>query len=283
MNHSLPCPIRLHELSEETIETLNHLCLDGLMNPQYLQSELPMVKIIDFINIDSTNKFLKMMPPQQTPILCYSESQTMGRGRLGRYWNSPFGQNLYFSLSWAFNCDIQKLQGLSLCVGLALAQALEDYTGLFSFQVKWPNDIVVDSHKLAGILIEISASSAHQTQVIIGIGLNVNSNPKDMQFIERAWSSLQQITQYPHLRQKILIVIIQKLTKYLKQFEQHGWSSFMEAWRLKDALYYKKVKIQQHELQLEGIAIGVDEQGRLILQDNLYTRLVDVGDATLSI
>lgn len=283
MQPKLSCPLRLHELSSDTIATLNQLCVDGLIQPSYLKSKLPEVNIIDFINIDSTNKFLKMQPLQHIPTLCYSETQTMGKGRLGRTWNSPFGQNLYFSLSWTFTCNIQKLQGLSLCVGLAVAQALEEYSGLSTFKVKWPNDIVQGTDKLAGILIEIAASSHYQTQVIIGIGLNVNSVPQDMNTLQRTWSSLQKITGNIHIRQDILVKVIQKLRMYLGQFAQQGWISFMEEWKNKDALYLQKIKIQQHQGLLEGIAMGVDNQARLILKEDLHTRLVDVGDATLSI
>jgi BirA family biotin operon repressor/biotin-[acetyl-CoA-carboxylase] ligase len=274
--------IRINQLSQEQIETYNAKCPDGLIRPQYLEKHLPGIKIEDFIEIQSTNTYLKQHPKLTIPCLCYSEYQTQGKGRLGRKWQSPFGLNLNFSLSWQFHCSIQHLQGLSLCIGLAVTKAIETYCNISQLKVKWPNDIIFEHQKLAGILIEIIQSSDKETNVIIGIGVNVNGLPHDMHLADRKWTSLSQILHSPIIRQDLLVSIIKKLEKYLIQFESQGFSSFMQEWLLKDALFGKNITIKQHHEHLIGIAKGVNTQGYLILQEGVHTRLVDVGDATLS-
>ncbi len=275
--------IRLNQLSQEKIEIYNDKCPDGLIQPEYLKKHLPNIKIEDFIEIQSTNTYLKQHPKRPIPCLCYSEHQTQGKGRLGREWHAPFGLNLNFSLSWRFHFSIQHLQGLSLCIGLAVAKAIETYCNIHQLQVKWPNDIIIDNQKLAGILIEIIQTNQTGTDVILGIGINVNGLPHDMHLTDREWTSLSQVLGSYVKRQDLLISIVKTLEKYLIQFESQGFSSFMQEWQLKDALIGKTVTIKNHHEYLIGKAKGVNAQGNLILQEGSHTRLIDVGDATVSI
>lgn len=275
--------IRLNQLSKEEITKYNQNCADGLLKPDILKIKLPFLHIEDFIQLDSTNTYLKQQTQLPSPCLCYSECQTQGKGRLGREWQSPFGLNLLFSLSWQFNCSIQHLQGLSLCVGLAVAKALEEHCNIHNIKVKWPNDIVFEHQKLAGILIEINRTTVDKTQIIIGIGLNVNSKPHHIPDISQKWTSISQILDKNINRQDLLINIIQTLKHYLIEFESQGFEAFLQEWKTKDALYGKEIIIKNHNDCVKGIAKGVNRQGHLVLQDGMHTRLVDVGDATLSI
>jgi BirA family transcriptional regulator, biotin operon repressor / biotin---[acetyl-CoA-carboxylase] ligase len=275
--------IRINQLSKEQIECYNVNCPGGLIQPEHLKKNLPGIRIQDFIQIHSTNTYLKQHPNLPIPCLCYSEYQTQGKGRLGRQWQSPFGLNLNFSLSWRFYFSIQHLQGLSLCVGLAVANAIETYCNIAQLKIKWPNDLLFEHHKLAGILIEIVKSNHEETDVILGIGINVNALPQDIHLPDRKWTSLSQILGSPIIRQDLLITIISTLEKYLIQFEAKSFASFMQEWQLKDALFGENITIKKQHRCLTGIARGVNAQGYLILQEGAHTRLVDVGDATLSI
>src|SRR3990167_1780942 len=106
-----------------------------------------------FDSIDSTNRFLKDLIPNNGIDVCCAESQTHGRGRFGRTWYSPFGENIYFSIRWHFNRPFSQLSGLSLVVSMAIMAVLQDLN-IQGVQIKWPNDLLWQDKKLCGSLIE---------------------------------------------------------------------------------------------------------------------------------
>ena len=122
--------------------------------------------------IDSTNTQL-LNHIQQGGVshgqIVVSEQQTSGRGRRGKAWVSPYAANLYFSLAWDFEQGAAKLDGLSLVVGLALQESIEVFSGI-SAKVKWPNDLLVENKKIAGILLEITGDPTGLCHVVIGVG-----------------------------------------------------------------------------------------------------------------
>ena len=117
-----------------------------------LLSEL---EILD--RIDSTNSYLLALIPEgiASGYVCISEQQTAGRGRMGRRWVSPFGSNIYLSIHWQYPLPIAELSGLSLAAGVAVARCLESL-GLEGIELKWPNDVLWQNRKLAGLLLEVS-------------------------------------------------------------------------------------------------------------------------------
>ncbi len=133
--------------------------------------------------VDSTNRFLKDLPASDDIDVCCAETQTQGRGRFGRSWHSPYGENIYCSIRWRFDCDFSKLSGSSLVVSLAVLAALKDISP--EIRIKWPNDLLWHGKKLCGSLIEVVG----QSDVVIGIGINVNAIPND-----QSWCSLYEIT-----------------------------------------------------------------------------------------
>jgi BirA family biotin operon repressor/biotin-[acetyl-CoA-carboxylase] ligase len=216
--------------------------------------------------IDSTNQFLKSPDFNSFPVFCHSDMQTSGRGRLGRIWQSNYGCNLYLSSKWKFNNNIDKLSGLSLVIGLALIKAIETSLGEKNILLKWPNDLVWQEKKLAGILIETGRLHQNQWELIIGVGVNVNTNPDDMPNLLRPWTSLRQIYQKIIDRSTLLQHIIHAQIAYIHQFEQHGLKSFHEEWHSKDALMEKIIQIYQPNQVLNGVAKGINEKGFLFLE-----------------
>mgnify|MGYP000706482320 CR=1 FL=1 len=103
--------------------------------------------------------------------LCFAEHQTAGRGRRGRQWVSPYGSNLYFSIYRRFPLGMHELSGLSLAVGAVVAETLGHYVDGIS--LKWPNDLLVDGLKLAGILVDVHGIAEGPVDTVIGIGLNL--------------------------------------------------------------------------------------------------------------
>ncbi len=126
-----------------------------------------------FDSIDSTNTYALNWPGAPHGALVWADAQTQGRGRLGRTWSSPPELGLYFSLVLR-DLKPQARARLSLLVGLSVAEALEEQSGLRT-QIKWPNDILARGHKIGGILCEGTSD-----RIVAGVGLNLNQTPDDL-------------------------------------------------------------------------------------------------------
>jgi BirA family biotin operon repressor/biotin-[acetyl-CoA-carboxylase] ligase len=126
-----------------------------------------------FDSIDSTNTYALNWADAPHGALVWADSQTHGRGRLGRSWSSPPGLGLYFSLVLR-DLEPNVKARLSLLVGLAVAEAVEEMSGLKT-QLKWPNDILAREHKIGGILCEATGE-----RIVAGVGLNLNQTQDDL-------------------------------------------------------------------------------------------------------
>jgi BirA family biotin operon repressor/biotin-[acetyl-CoA-carboxylase] ligase len=215
----------------------------------------------------STNDILKQSiqdNPQMTA--CFAETQTSGRGRLNRQWHSPFAENIYFSMLYSFQKDISQLSGLSLMVALAMCHAIEIIYPSCSPQVKWPNDIMINGCKVAGILIEIEAQSHGFCQVIIGVGVNVNMHKASKKHINQHWISLSQVMGHTLDRNSLAAEMINTLMDYLQRFSDKGMSDFMEEWKKRDCLYHSAISVQCANTAIKGYCLGIDALGHVLLQ-----------------
>lgn len=221
-----------------------------------------------FTAIDSTNTYLKHLTIDK-PLLaiCCAEVQTQGKGRFGRHWHSPFGENIYLSTRWDFHCDLSKLAGLSLITSLAVLACIRELNPQPEILVKWPNDLVWNHKKLCGTLIEISAESNANAQVIIGIGLNVNSDTKDHPLPDKEWCSLFEIFGHTFNRNTLIASLIVHLHRYIELFLNHGLEYFMDEWRAHDYLAGKTISVQQSVTSVTGLAKGISALGQLIVAD----------------
>ena len=256
------------------VKIQNQLSLNHFINP---------INFHLFASIDSTNRQLKEIPHTNTIDVCCAETQTAGRGRFGRHWHSPFGENIYCSSRWHFDCDLSQLSGLSLVVGLSILATLNDMGINDGVKIKWPNDILWHHKKLCGILIEVMAESNSNLDVIIGIGLNVNSaTAKQPPSIEKPWCSLLDITENNIDRNILIGNLITHLSQHLKIFIEQGFPAFLPDWRLFDYLYGKSITVSHPSATLSGIAQGVNKEGQLILIDEINTtHYLSSGDTSL--
>ncbi|HHF7346214.1 TPA: bifunctional biotin--[acetyl-CoA-carboxylase] ligase/biotin operon repressor BirA [Legionella feeleii] len=235
-----------------------------------------------FAAIDSTNRFLKELPSGTCLAICCAETQTNGRGRFGRHWISPFGENIYFSSRWELHCCLSHLSGLSLVVGLAILASLRNSNVDQNLLLKWPNDVLWGDKKLCGILIEVIAETNGCAQVIIGIGINVNTATQHEILIGRPWCSLYEITGHHFDRNIILANLIEQLDCHLEQFLQKGFASFSSRWQEVDYLFGKQIAVAQPNGLIAGRACGVNELGQLTLRDQEGTlHYLSSGDASL--
>lgn len=243
----------------------------------------PLIEIAILEKVGSTNDYLKNNSDLSNKIkICIAEMQTQGRGRLNRLWHSPFGQNIYLSLRYTFQKDMSELSGLSLVIGLAVCNAIESIALLNNLKVKWPNDIVVNNQKVAGILIDIHAESNGFCHVIIGIGINVNMQHALKKQIDQPWNSLYNLTGKYLDRNLLCASLINALIDYLEKFEQSGLSIFLNEWKEKDCLFGQTVSVMSGQQKMNGIGIGINDQGhfKLEMQDKII-KAFSSGDTSL--
>jgi BirA family transcriptional regulator, biotin operon repressor / biotin---[acetyl-CoA-carboxylase] ligase len=221
-------------------------------------------------DVDSTNTRLLALgpPPRGCTDIVLSELQHAGRGRRGRHWIAPFGGSIALSMSWSFADASRASPALSLCVGVAIARALER-AGALGVGLKWPNDIWFDDRKMGGILIEVRAEASGPAHVVLGVGLNVRLSPGMRAQIEASGvkaAAVADACAAPPSRNFIAGAIIDALLSMLADFERDGFSGFREAWTALDALRDRPAQVMMGEAVIYGTARGVDAHGALRLE-----------------
>lgn len=237
-----------------------------------------------FDKIDSTNTFLKLYNSKKKLCVCCAEQQTNGRGRLGRSWYSPYRENIYLSLSWITNEHLSKYAQLSLLIGISIIQTLKKMDVYKDVNIKWPNDIYYKNKKLAGILTEIIHNQMNESKIIVGIGINVNSDLEKLNNnLSSNWISLFNITKKLHDRNSIIADLIVNIQNNLEFFLKHGFGEFQELWKKHDYLYNKQINVNNMQQKIQGIAKGINSFGELILLTN-DQKIISLksGETTLS-
>lgn len=227
-------------------------------------------KIEIFKKIDSTNTHLleETSPKIDSALICLAEEQTAGRGRFGRSWESPKNQNIYLSVLWPFSKTHFHLPALSLVTAITILNALKKYDRKLStrLSLKWPNDVLYDQKKLSGILLE-SRDIKTCNHVVFGIGLNTHLSKKLKAKIDRPCTDIHSITQQKPKRNKLAGLLINELLSGLTEFEQKGLSPFLRTWYQFDGLLNQEVLVEHYRTKTQGIVIGIDNHGALIIKD----------------
>lgn len=268
--YQLPNPISL----------LNENAIRQQLNDEALNKQL---NIHLFASLDSTNRYLKNLPIKTGKVeVCCAELQTKGRGRFDRLWYSPFGENLYCSSRWPFDCDLSRLSGLSLVVSLAIREAIKAFVTVRDVCVKWPNDLMHHDRKLCGTLIEIQGESHGQCEIIIGIGLNVNSLTHLHPKLDTPWCSLREISGNGIDRNHLVANLILTLNDYLDRFMKYGLVEFKKEWADVDYLYHKIITVSHPSGGISGRACGINDSGQLCLEnDEGMKYYLSTGDTSL--
>ena len=227
----------------------------------------------------STNADLLARAARLTePVLLVAEHQSAGRGRAGRSWLSSSENSLTFSLAWKFDGGLQQLSGLPLAVGVALGDAL----GRLGVQVqlKWPNDVLKDGDKLAGILIETQSLPAGGTWAVIGIGLNLIMPDEVEALLGRSAAGAPWLARME--RDVLVAALLDALADALRLFARQGFAAFSARWNLRHAWQGREVRILDNgQLLQQGLAAGVDDAGRLLLDTAEGRTAVLAGDVSL--
>ena len=223
------------------------------------------VQVID--EVESTSTRLMEMAAAGAPsgTCIAAEWQSAGRGRRGRSWVSALGGSLTFSLLWRFERGAGHLAGLSLAVGVAAARSL-CACGVGRVQVKWPNDVVVDFRKLAGILVETTGDLQGPSVAIVGVGVNYRLGERTLERIDQAVTDVVRCAPHVPSRNALLAAMLAELAATLKRFEVSGFAAERDAWRALHAYQGRPVRVlPPSEPPFEATVADVGIDGALIV------------------
>ena len=223
------------------------------------------LEIVD--EIDSTSTRLLEMAAAGAPsgTCLAAEWQSAGRGRRGRSWVSALGGSLTFSLLWRFERGAGHLAGLSLAVGIAVARALAA-CGVERVQVKWPNDVVADFRKLAGILVETSGEMQGPSVAVIGVGVNYRLGALALERIDQPVTDVAACAPQPPTRTALLAALLAELAATLARFDAAGFAPMRDAWRALHAYQGRRVRVlAPHEPPFDAEVTDVTPDGALMV------------------
>ncbi|SFN78224.1 BirA family transcriptional regulator, biotin operon repressor / biotin-[acetyl-CoA-carboxylase] ligase [Izhakiella capsodis] len=238
-----------------------------LLNEQSLAAQLDDGNVSVIPVIDSTNQYLlENMATLRPGAVCVAEYQQAGRGRRGGQWFSPFGANLYFSMYWRLEQGPAAAMGLSLVIGIVMAEVLQNL-GAHGVRVKWPNDLYLNDRKLAGILVELTGKTGDAAHVVLGAGINLSMRLPDPSMVNQRWINLQEAG-IDIDRNALAAKLINQLRISLAEFERNGLTPFTKRWANLDNFLNRPVKLLIGDREILGTARGIDEQGALLLEQN---------------
>ena len=198
--------------------------------------------------------------------LFVADEQTNGRGRRGNAWLAAPGESLLFSLLVRPELELARTSALTLAIGLSLSDAITPVLNGDSPQIKWPNDLYVNGKKLAGVLVESQLQGERLLAVVIGVGLNVSTRNFPPEIAERA-TSLAMLGASQLEREALLYAALNAIAQRMSEYQRTGVAGILDELNAADALRGKRVRVDGHV----GVGRGLDDQGRLLLEDDAGT------------
>lgn len=231
----------------------------------------------------STNAYLMSQEGETgaSGTVCLAERQLAGRGRRGRTWVSPYGRNIYMSVLWRFQSDVASLSLLSLVAGLAVVRALSSF-GIQDLGLKWPNDVIWQRKKLAGILLEVAGESTGPCHVVIGVGINVDMPVHEAAGIDQPWVDMRNVPGVEACSRNIVVArVLDSLLPAIAQYPSMDVHRFMQDWQSFDICYGSQVVLSMANEEIIGMAQGIDKDGALLLDTGTGVRRFHCGDVSL--
>ncbi len=218
-------------------------------------------RIRRFDEIDSTNRYALDAARDGEPpgLVVVADHQHAGRGRRGRAWTAPPGSSLLVSILLAPPAAPDRVQLLTMAAGLALSEAVGAVAGVDA-QLKWPNDLVVDDRKLAGLLAETDVRDGRVRGVVVGIGCNVTWAGYPAELADSATACDREAGQ-PVDRAELLDVLLEALARRLDQLGRVPGD-----YRARLGTLGRTVRVELATGVVEGVATGVDDDGRLVVE-----------------
>ena len=241
-------------------------------------------EILVFDAIDSTNDLAKQYLENEAAegLVLIADSQTGGRGRIGRSWVSLPGVGIYLSVILKPEIQPGRVPQLTLLAGLATTLAINEFTPQKA-RLKWPNDILLKGKKLCGILCEYHSIPNGEAGVIIGIGINVNHSLSDFpDDLKSSATSLNIETGNPVDRLALVRSLIGNLDQQYDAYLGNGEQAVIEKWLENSDMVGKKITLTQGKSATRGTALGLDSHGRLLMRSEKGEELAfDSGEVSL--
>lgn len=239
-----------------------------------------------FEEVGSTNDIAFELARNGAPhgTIVIADSQTKGRGRLERKWISPPCLNLYISVILRPTIQAKDAPLLTLITSIALAETIKNHRAEAS--IKWPNDIVIDGKKAAGVLTEMQPRGGKVDFVVVGMGVNLNMTKeimqRDMGEIAESATSVRAAIGYEVDRSKFTAGLINELQIWYQKFLKDGSNKIIREWTERWGAINRRVRVEFDENAVEGIALGLDENGYLVLKkDDGTSETIVAGDLIL--
>jgi len=276
---------KIHGRGYRLSEPMQWLERDLILEYLGSQSDAFALEVLD--TVESTNTFLQHKAAAELNArsdriqVVAAELQTGGRGRHGRKWHSGLGDSLTFSLLWRFPQGASFLSGLSLATGVVILRALESI-GVQGATLKWPNDVIFNFCKLAGVLIELQGDMLGPAVAVIGIGMNLRLSDKVRANIPQGTTDVFSMAGRMPDRNRMLAALMIELSRALREFEQFGFASFKEEWISRHAYEHKAVMLHLPDgSSREGTVKGVADDGSLLLSASSGIHRYSGGEITL--
>ncbi|MGJ8620969.1 MAG: bifunctional biotin--[acetyl-CoA-carboxylase] ligase/biotin operon repressor BirA [Methylophilaceae bacterium] len=262
-------------------KAINLLNKEAILQAIGVEREWFHLEVLD--EVPSTNTYLMQAAAKGAPhVSCaVAHIQTNGRGRRGRTWVSHLGASLTFSLLWRFDCGASALSGLSLAIGVALIRALNEL-GIMTVQLKWPNDVLVENKKLAGILIDLQGDLDGPSAAVIGVGINVNLPERIIKNIDQPAIDLKQVSSKAVDQNLLLGTVLKHLADVLRHFEQFGFVGIREEWLSHHAYHQQPVRLLLPDgRDVEGEVVDVADDGILLVNTAFGVQRFSAGEISL--
>jgi BirA family biotin operon repressor/biotin-[acetyl-CoA-carboxylase] ligase len=212
----------------------------------------------------------------------FAESQSRGRGRLGRLWISPARKGLWFSILLRPDLPPQSATQLTVAAATALARAVAQQTGLVP-EIKWPNDLLIRGKKVAGILTELTAELDHIKEVVLGIGVNVNLEAGELPpDLRKSATSLKIESGQAVDRAELAVAVLRELDGDYEQIRRGQFELVAAEWQQRCGTLGREVSIRIGDRVIRGRAESLDAEGALLLrtQHGRLERIIG-GDVTM--
>jgi len=234
--------------------------------------------------VGSTNEWAKelAMYGAQEGTVVIAETQTRGRGRLGREWFSPNG-GLWFSLILRPKLHPVEAAKLTFVAGLAVAKVLHEMFGLM-VETKWPNDVLVNGKKICGILTEMNTTGEKVNFVVVGVGVNANFDVEKVfpEELIRVTTSLENELRRKVRLEKLFAGLLETIEKLYELYTRKGFNPVLEEWKGYAGFLGRRVEVTSPTEKLSGQALDVDRDGALVIRlKDERIRRVFVGDVSL--
>lgn len=244
-------------------DILTHAEIHPGLKTKYIGKNIHAFSLTDSTN---TKAFELAMHGAPEGTLVVAESQRKGKGRLGRRWESPKEVNIYTSIILRPRIAPSSASQITLLAAVAAARAIEKTTKILP-DIKWPNDLLIKRKKVAGILMELDSEADMVNFIVLGIGIDVNMEPTSLPpDVARVATSLKNETGRKLERVPVIQELCRQIEKWYEIFKKEGFGPVITEWERLSIMAGKYVRVSFLNETKEGVALGLDTDGALLLR-----------------